>query len=105
YIKANPGMNYASGGVGSQHHVNAELFRTLAGLDIRNVSYRGGGRAVQDVVAGHVKMMFADVGGAAHGLIREGKLRVLAVTTAKRVENMPGRPTMQGARIHEHAGH
>ena len=99
YLKANPGTNYASGGVGSQHHVNAELFRTLAGLDIRNVSYRGGGPAVQDVVAGHVKMVFADVGGAAHGLIREGKLRALAVTTAKRVETMPDIPTMHEAGI------
>jgi tripartite-type tricarboxylate transporter receptor subunit TctC len=99
YIKANPGMNYASGGVGSQHHVNAELFKTLAGLDIRNVSYRGGGPAVQDVVAGHVKMMFADVGGAAHGLIREGKLRALAVTTAGRVDTMPDTPTMHEAGI------
>jgi tripartite-type tricarboxylate transporter receptor subunit TctC len=99
YIKANPGLNYASGGVGSQHHVNAELFRTLAGLDIRNVSYRGGGPAVQDVVAGHVKMMFADVGGAAHGLIREGQLRALAVTTAKRIETMPETPTMHEAGI------
>ena len=66
FLKANPGFNYASGGVGSQHHVNAELFRSLAGLDIKNVSYRGGGPAVADVVAGHVKMMFADVGGSAH---------------------------------------
>src|SRR5262245_45689081 len=99
YAKANPGMNYASGGVGSQHHVNAELFRTMTGVDIRNVSYRGGGPAVQDVVAGHVKMIFADVGGAAHGLIREGKLRALAVTTSKRVETMPDIPTMHEAGI------
>ena len=99
YAKANPGMNYASGGVGSQHHVNAELFKSLAGIDLRNVSYRGGGPAVQDVVAGHVKMVFADVGGAAHGLMREGKLRPLAVTTAKRVDTMPDIPTMHEAGI------
>jgi tripartite-type tricarboxylate transporter receptor subunit TctC len=99
YAKANPGLNYASGGVGSQHHVNAELFRTLTGIDIRNVSYRGGGPAVQDVVAGHVKVMFADIGGAAHGLIREGKLRALAVTTAKRVDIMPDLLTMHEAGI------
>jgi tripartite-type tricarboxylate transporter receptor subunit TctC len=99
YAKANPGLNYASGGVGSQHHVNGELFRTLAGIDIRNVSYRGGGPAVQDVVAGHVKVMFADVGGSAHGLIREGKLRPLAVTTAMRIATMPDMPTMQEAGI------
>jgi tripartite-type tricarboxylate transporter receptor subunit TctC len=99
YAKDNPGLNYASAGVGSQHHVNGELFRTLAGIDIRNVSYRGGGPAVQDVVAGHVKMMFADIGGSAHGLIREGKLRALAVTTARRIATMPDMPTMQEAGI------
>ena len=97
YAKANPGLNYASGGVGSQHHVNGELFRTLAGIDIRNVSYRGGGPAVQDVVAGHVKVMFADVGGSAHGLIREGKLRALAVTTGKRFALSPEIPTIAEA--------
>jgi tripartite-type tricarboxylate transporter receptor subunit TctC len=99
YAKANPGLNYASAGIGSQHHVNGELFRTLAGIDIRNVSYRGGGPAVQDVVAGHVKMMFADVGSSAHGLIREGRLRPLAVTTAMRIATMPDIPTMQEAGI------
>jgi tripartite-type tricarboxylate transporter receptor subunit TctC len=102
YAKANPGLNYASGGVGSQHHVNGELFRTLAGIDIRNVSYRGGGPAVQDVVAGHVKVMFADVGGSAHGLIRDGKLRALAVTTAMRIATMPDMPTMQEAGIKDY---
>jgi tripartite-type tricarboxylate transporter receptor subunit TctC len=102
YAKSNPGLNYASAGVGSQHHVNGELFRTLAGIDIRNVSYRGGGPAVQDVVAGHVKMMFADVGSSAHGLIREGKLRALAVTTAMRIATMPDMPTMQEAGIKDY---
>ena len=102
YAKANPGLNYASAGVGSQHHVNGELFRTLTGIDIRNVSYRGGGPAVQDVVAGHVKVMFADVGGSAHGLIREGKLRPLAVTTAMRIATMPDMPTIQEAGIKDY---
>jgi tripartite-type tricarboxylate transporter receptor subunit TctC len=99
FLKANPGFNYASGGVGSQHHVNAELFRSMAGLDIKNVSYRGGGPAVADVVAGHVKMMFADVGGSAHELIRDRRLRALAVTTSFRVESMPDVPTMHEAGI------
>src|SRR5262245_49262539 len=99
YLKANPGFNYGSGGVGSQHHVNAELFRFMTGVDIENVSYRGGGPAVQDVVAGHIKMMFADVGGSAHELIRDGRLRALAVTTARRVDTLPGVPTMHEAGI------
>jgi len=51
------------------------------------------------VVAGHVKVMFADVGGSAHGLIREGKLRALAVTTARRIATIPDMPTMQEAGI------
>jgi len=97
YLKANPGMHYGSGGVGSQHHVSAELFKSLAGVDIVNVNYRGGGPAAQDVVAGHIRMMFADVGGAAHGLIRDRKLRALAVTTTTRVDTMPDVPTMQDA--------
>jgi tripartite-type tricarboxylate transporter receptor subunit TctC len=99
FLKANPGFNYGSGGVGSQHHVNAELFRFMTGVDIKNVSYRGGGPAVQDVVSGHIKMMFADVGGAAHGLIRDGRLRALAVTTSRRVDSMPDVPTMHEAGI------
>ena len=71
----------------------------MAGLDIKNVSYRGGGPAVADVVAGHVKMMFADVGGSAHELIRDGRLRALAVTTSFRVDSMPDVPTMHEAGI------
>ena len=53
--KSKPGeLSYGSGGIGSQHHVNAELFKTMTGIDMRNVTYRGGGPALQDVVAGHI---------------------------------------------------
>jgi tripartite-type tricarboxylate transporter receptor subunit TctC len=61
--KSKPGvLNYASAGVGAPHHIYAELFKTMTGIDIRNISYRGGGPALQDVVAGHVPITFADAG-------------------------------------------
>jgi tripartite-type tricarboxylate transporter receptor subunit TctC len=98
-IKSKPGaMSYGSGGIGSQHHVNAELFKTMAGLDMRNVSYRGGGPALQDVVAGHIPLMFGDVGQVLE-LHRAGKVKALAVTTSRRVESMPDVPTMHEAGI------
>jgi tripartite-type tricarboxylate transporter receptor subunit TctC len=98
-LKSKPGeMSYGSGGVGSQHHVNAELFKTMAGVDMRNVSYRGGGPALSDVVAGHIPLMFGDVGQVVE-LHRAGKVRALAVTTSRRVESMPEVPTMHEAGI------
>jgi tripartite-type tricarboxylate transporter receptor subunit TctC len=98
-LKSKPGeMTYGSGGVGSQHHVNAELFKTMAGIDMRNVSYRGGGPALQDVVAGHIPLMFGDVGQVLE-LHRAGKVKALAVTTSRRIESMPDVPTMSEAGI------
>jgi tripartite-type tricarboxylate transporter receptor subunit TctC len=98
-LKSKPGeMAYGSGGVGSQHHVNAELFKSMAGVDMRNVSYRGGGPALQDVVAGHIPLMFGDVGQVVE-LHRSGKVRALAVTTSRRVESVPDVPTMHEAGI------
>ena len=63
--RAKPGaLSYGSGGAGSAHHVFMELVRGMTGVDIKHVPYRGGGPALTDVVAGHVPMMFADVGQA-----------------------------------------
>jgi tripartite-type tricarboxylate transporter receptor subunit TctC len=97
--KSRPGeLNYASAGVGAPHHIYAELFMTMTGIDLRNVSYRGGGPALQDVVAGHVPITFADAGQAL-ALIRDGKVRALGVTVAKRLETMPEVPTMHEAGV------
>jgi tripartite-type tricarboxylate transporter receptor subunit TctC len=97
--KGKPGeLPYGSGGIGSQHHVNAELFKTMAGIDMKNVSYRGGGPALQDVVAGHIPLMFGDAGQVLE-LVRAGKVKALAVTTSRRVETMPNVPTMSEAGI------
>jgi tripartite-type tricarboxylate transporter receptor subunit TctC len=87
--RAKPGaLSYGSGGAGSAHHVFMELVRSMTGVDIKHVPYRGGGPALTDVVAGHVPMMFADVGQALQ-LVRGGQVRALGVTTARRVETMP----------------
>jgi tripartite-type tricarboxylate transporter receptor subunit TctC len=97
--KSRPGaLNYASAGVGAPHHIYAELFKTMTGIDLRNVSYRGGGPALQDVVAGHVPITFADAGQAL-ALIRDGKVKALGVTVAKRLETMPDVPTMHEAGV------
>lgn len=91
-------FSYASGGAGSPHHVFMELFKSMTGLDIKHVPYRGGGPAQQDVVAGHVPLMFADIGPATE-LMRSGKLTLLAVTTTKRSDIVPDVPTLDEAGI------
>jgi tripartite-type tricarboxylate transporter receptor subunit TctC len=91
-------LSYASAGIGTQHHVNAELLKTLTGISMTHVPYRGGAPAYQDVVAGHVPIMFGDVGQVLP-LTRTGKVRVLAVTTLQRVPTMPEVPTMHEAGI------
>ena len=59
-VKSKPGaMTYASAGIGTQHHVNAELLKTLTGIEMTHVPYRGGGPALQDVIAGHVRSISA----------------------------------------------
>jgi len=95
--RAKPGaLSYGSGGAGSAHHVFMELVRGMTGVDIKHVPYRGGGPALTDVVAGHVPMMFADVGQALE-LVRSGRVRALGVTTSRRVETMPDVPTLAEA--------
>jgi tripartite-type tricarboxylate transporter receptor subunit TctC len=92
--KSKPGeLSYASGGMGAPHHVYMELFKSMTGTDIKHVPYRGGGPALGDVVAGHVPMMFGDVGPVT-GLVRDGRVKGLGVTVGKRVETIPEVPTL-----------
>jgi tripartite-type tricarboxylate transporter receptor subunit TctC len=92
--KASPGtLNFASSGHGAAAHLAGELFRTEAKINIVHVAYKGAAPALQDVVAGHVQMMFATAASVV-GLIRDGKVRALAVTTPKRTALMPELPTM-----------
>jgi tripartite-type tricarboxylate transporter receptor subunit TctC len=94
YAKANPGkINMASGGNGSPLHVAGELFKMMAGIDMVHVPYRGEALALPDLISGQVQVMFG-VMPASLGYIRAGKLRALAVTTAKRQESLPDVPSM-----------
>jgi tripartite-type tricarboxylate transporter receptor subunit TctC len=98
-VKSKPGaMSYASAGIGTQHHVNAELLKTLTGIQMTHVPYRGGGPALQDVVAGHVPIYFGDV-STVMPLARAGKVRALALTISQRLEAFPDVPTMHEAGI------
>jgi len=90
------GLTFASGGAGSSTHLAAELFRSLTGANLVHVPYKGSAPAMTDVMAGHVDFMFE---GGGINYIRDGKVRGLAVTGAKRSVNAPGLPTMQEAGV------
>jgi tripartite-type tricarboxylate transporter receptor subunit TctC len=97
--KDKPGqLSFASVGPGTIHHLNAELFKSIFGLDIVHVPYKGTAPALQDVVGGHVPFMFSDV-PPARALIDSGKLRALGVTTAERVGVLPEVPPLAEAGI------
>jgi tripartite-type tricarboxylate transporter receptor subunit TctC len=90
----NPGkLNFASSGHGLAAHLAGELFKVEAGVDLVHVPYKGAGPALQDVIAGHVQMMFATASSVVPH-IKEGKVRPLAVTTLKRSSVLPDIPTM-----------
>ena len=94
YAKANPGkINLASAGPGTVPHIYAELFKSMTGTDMVLVHYRGSGPAMPDLISGRVQGMFDSVPSAIQQA-RSGKLRPLAVTTAKRLDVMPDVPTV-----------
>lgn len=93
YAKANPGkLTYASQGNGSSGHVVGEQFKRLAGIEVNHVPYRGAAPASQDLIAGHVSMMF-DIVPLARVQIAAGKVRGLAVASEKRLPAVPDVPT------------
>jgi tripartite-type tricarboxylate transporter receptor subunit TctC len=92
--RAQPGaLTYAHAGAGTSQHLAAELFKSMAGLDIRPVAYRGSTALMPDLVAGRVSLSFANVVNMLP-LVREGKLRAFAVTSVKRSAVAPELPTM-----------
>jgi tripartite-type tricarboxylate transporter receptor subunit TctC len=94
YAKANPGkINFSSGGIGVLPHLIGEYFKSKAGIDVVHVPYRGGGPSIQDVVAGNVQYTFEGI-SVLRPLIEEGRLRALAVTSARRSPLLPNVPTM-----------
>jgi tripartite-type tricarboxylate transporter receptor subunit TctC len=95
YAKANPDkLSYASQGNGSTAHLTAELFKQKTGTKLVHVPYKGDAPAMADLLAGHVNVMFGNVAQASAHL-RSGKLKVLAVTSAKRIPSMPQTPALQ----------
>ena len=96
YAKSKPGLAYGSAGNGSPQHLGAEMLRSAAGIDIRHVPYRGGIPAMLDVIAGHIPFMVSDLPPALQQF-REGKVRLLGVTTPKRVGVAPDIPTIAEA--------
>jgi tripartite-type tricarboxylate transporter receptor subunit TctC len=93
-LKKDPGKySYASSGVATPLHLSGELFKTMAGVQMNHVPYRGAGPALNDVVGGAVPIMFDNLPSSAQ-FIRAGTLRALAVTTAKRVSSFPELPTI-----------
>jgi tripartite-type tricarboxylate transporter receptor subunit TctC len=93
-LKQKPGaINYAHGGPGSAIHLAAELFKTMTGTAMNGVAYRGAPLALNDVMANHVALMFADA-GSVMGLINSGKVRALGVSSLTRVPALPNVPTI-----------
>jgi tripartite-type tricarboxylate transporter receptor subunit TctC len=92
--KAKPGtMNFGSGGTGTSVHVTGELFKLSAGIDIIHVPYKGDGPAMQDLIAGQIQAVFAQLPGAI-GHIKGGTLRALGVTTPARSPMLPDVPAI-----------
>jgi tripartite-type tricarboxylate transporter receptor subunit TctC len=92
--KANPGkINMASGGIGTANHVAGELFKAMAGVDMVHVPYRSDGAVITDLIGERVQVYFVALAGATE-LIKAGKVRALAVTTAQRSSAFPEIPTI-----------
>ncbi len=91
--KAKKNLTSASAGSGTSQHLSLELLKSKAGIDITHIPYKGSGPAIQDVMAGQVDMMF-DTTVVAGPHIESGKLRALAVTSAKRLPSMAGIPAV-----------
>jgi tripartite-type tricarboxylate transporter receptor subunit TctC len=94
WAKANPGkVSMASGGTGSTSHIGGELLKLRTGIEMVHVPYRGGAPAVTDLLGGQVQVYFSPLPESIE-TIRAGKVRALAVTTAKRSEALPDVPTV-----------
>ncbi len=97
--KARPGqLNFAGSGVGDTIHLAAELFKSMAGVDMRLIAYKGGAPAMTDVVGGHVELMFSPM-GIAMPHIESGRLRALGVTSAERWPTLPDVPSVAEAGV------
>jgi tripartite-type tricarboxylate transporter receptor subunit TctC len=94
YAKANPGkISYGSPGVGTSPHLSMELFKSIAGINVVHIAYKGAMPALADVMGGQIPVMLANLPALLPHVI-SGKVRALAVTSAKRTAQLPAVPTM-----------
>ena len=97
--KAKPGgLSFASGGLGGSHHLSAEMFKSIAGINMTHIPYKGGAPATTDLMGHQVDMMFEQMYAAAPS-VKAGKLRALAITSKARSPLFPDLPTMNEAGV------
>ena len=97
FARSNPGkLSFGSSGTGAASHLSAELFKSMAKVDLLHVPYKGTGQAVTDLLAGQIDLLFAP-SQAVIQHVRAGKLKALATTGAKRPETLPDFPTVAEA--------
>ncbi len=101
YSKEHPGtLTYGSGGAGSPHHLYAELLKSMTGIEMTHVPYKGTAPALTDVIAGHISLMFADTIPSLP-MVRAGKVRALGVSSATRLPSAPEIPPLAEAGVPE----
>ncbi len=94
YAKEHPGtLTYGSGGAGSPHQLYAELFKSMTGIEMTHVPYKGNTPAMQDLIAGHISLMFSDATGGLP-MVRADKVRALGVSSAQRLPSAPDIPPL-----------
>jgi tripartite-type tricarboxylate transporter receptor subunit TctC len=94
YAKQNPGkLNFGSAGTGGTTHLAGEMFKQMAGVDMMHIAYKGAGPALTDLLSGNIQLMF-DTLGTALPPVKAGLLRPLAVSSARRIAELPDVPTM-----------
>jgi tripartite-type tricarboxylate transporter receptor subunit TctC len=99
YAKKNPGkLSFGSSGTGAASHLAGELFKSMAGVEMLHVPYKGTGQAVKDLLGGQIDVMFAP-GETVMSQVKAGRLRALAVTSAKRATAIPDLPTVAEAGV------
>jgi tripartite-type tricarboxylate transporter receptor subunit TctC len=100
YAKANPGkVNFGSSGVGASPHLSIELLKTMTGINIVHVPYKGASAALADAISGHIESSVGNLAGAPLAAVKSGRVRALGVTSAQRNPQLPNVPTFAEAGV------
>jgi tripartite-type tricarboxylate transporter receptor subunit TctC len=100
YAKAHPGeVNFGSSGVGGSPHLSIELLKTMTGINILHVPYKGAALALADAISGHIESSVGNLAGAPLAAVRSGRVRALGVTSAQRNPQLPEVPTFTEAGV------